>query len=121
MIAKPKLLLIIGIAITGISVGLGLWAVPITKPTTFKIIQCMSEKNPNETFTGPDLQSQLEECASGYPYDPSAGLVLSVSNLLLLAGIIIDIVAVILFIRDWYHRNRKTGSIKSKSSSRYDE
>jgi hypothetical protein len=55
----------------------------------------------NETFTGPDMQSHLEYCASQYPYNPAAGLVLAVSNLLLLAGIVIDVVAVLLIIRYW--------------------
>jgi hypothetical protein len=40
-ITKPKLLLIIGIAIAGVSLGLDTWAATITAPTGIKIIQCM--------------------------------------------------------------------------------
>ena len=54
MITKPKLLLITGIAITIVAFGLGVWAATITAPTSIKIIQCMREKNPNQTFTGLD-------------------------------------------------------------------
>jgi hypothetical protein len=43
-ITKPKLLLIIGIAIAGVSLGLGAWAATITAPTSIKIIQCMRER-----------------------------------------------------------------------------
>jgi heterodisulfide reductase subunit A-like polyferredoxin len=43
-ITKPKLLLIIGIAIAGVSLGLGAWAATITTPTSIKIIQCMGER-----------------------------------------------------------------------------
>jgi type IV secretory pathway TrbD component len=119
MIAKRKLLLLIGIAITGVSLGVGVWAATMTAPTTVKIIECLSKKDPNQTFTGPNLKGQLEECASQYPYNPTAGLVFGISNLLFWTGIIIVVVAVILIIRDWYVR-RKTGSVKSKSS-RYDK
>ena len=119
MIAKRKLLLIIGIAITGVSLGLGIWAATITAPTTVKIIECLSKKDPNQTFTGPDMQGQLEECASQYPYNPTAGLVFGISNLLFWAGIIIIMVALIWIIRDWYVR-RKSGRFGSKSNSRYD-
>jgi hypothetical protein len=56
----------------------------------------------NETFTGPDMQSHLEYCASQYPTILLQDLlVLAVSNLLLLAGIVIDVVAVLLIIRYW--------------------
>ena len=120
MIAKQKLLLIIGIAITGISLGLGVWAATMTTPTTVKIIECLSKKDPNQTFTGPNFKGQLEECASQYPYNPTAGLVFGISNLLFWAGIIIVVVSVIWIVRDWYVR-RKTGSMRSKSgSTRYD-
>ena len=121
MITKPKLLLIIGIIITAVSLGLGIWAATIAAPTTVKIIECMSKKNPNQTtFTGPEIQGQLEECASQYPYDPTAGPVFGISNLLFWAGIIIVVVAVIWIVRDWYVR-RKTGRFGSKSSSTYDK
>src|SRR5688572_31150218 len=94
MITKPKLLLITGIAITAVSLGLGAWAATITAPTSIKIIQCMREKDPNQTFTGPDAEGQFKECASQYPLDPTATLVLGISNLLFWAGIIIVVVAV---------------------------
>jgi hypothetical protein len=120
MIAKRKLLLIIGISITGVSLGLGVWAATITAPTIIKIIDCMGEKDPNQTFTGSGSQGQLKECASQYPYNPIAGPVLGMSNLLFWAGIIIVVGAIIWIIRDWYVSSRKTGSIRSKSS-RYDK
>jgi hypothetical protein len=120
MITRQKLLLIIGISITGVSLGLSIWAVPITRLTAIKIIECMSKKDPNQTFTGPDTQGQLEECASGIHYDPTADLVLVVSNLLFLTGIIIVVGAIIWITRDWYVSSKKTGSIRSKSS-RYDK
>jgi hypothetical protein len=63
IIAKQKLLLIIGIAITGVSLGLGVWAATMTAPTTVKIIECLSKKDPNQTFTGLNLKGQLQECA----------------------------------------------------------
>ena len=119
MIAKRKLILITGIAITAISVGLGIWAAILAAPTTVKIIECLSKKDPNQTFTGPDIQGHLKDCASQYPYNPTAGLVFGISNLLFWAGIIIVAVAIIWIVRDWYVR-RKTGSMRSKSgSSRY--
>ena len=60
------------------------------------------EEYPNETFTGPDMQSHLEDCASQYPTILLQDLlILAVSNLLLLAGIVIDVVAVLLIIRYW--------------------
>ena len=120
MITKPKLLLIIGIIITAVSLGLGIWAATIAAPTTVKIIECLSKKNPNQTtFTGPDIQGQLEECASQYPYDPTAGPVFGISNLLFWAGIIIVVAAIIWIIRNWYV-NRKSGGGR-RSSSRYYE
>src|SRR5918996_1602653 len=120
MITKPKLLLIIGIIITAVSLGLGIWAATISAPTTVKIIECLSKKNPNQTtFTGPDIQGQLEECASQYPYDPTAGPVFGISNLLFWAGIIIVVAAIIWIIRNWYV-NRKSGGGR-RSSSRYYE
>ena len=119
MITKPKLLLIMGIIITAVSLGLGIWAATIAAPTTVKIIECMTKKNPNQTtFTGPDTQGQLEECASQYPYDPTAGPIFGISNLLFWAGIIIVIVSIIWIIRNWYV-NRKSGG--GRSSSRYYE
>ena len=39
------------------------------------------------TITYVDAESHFEECASQYPYDPSAGHVLGVSNLLFWSGI----------------------------------
>ena len=113
MIAKPKLLLIIGIAITIVSFGLGIWAATITAPTIANIIECMNEKNPNQTFTGPHTQGQLEECASQYPYDPAAGLVLGVSNLLFWSGIIIVVAAIGWIVRDWYIDRKSTRSIRT--------
>ena len=114
MITKPKLLVITGIAITIVAFGLGVWAATITAPTSIKIIQCMREKDPNQTFTGLDAEGHFEECASQYPLDPTAGLVLGISNLLFWAGIIIVIIAIILIIRNWY-LSRNTRSIRSKS------
>ena len=120
MIAKPKGLLIIGIVITAVSLGLGIWAAIISAPTTVKIIECMSKKNPNQTtFTGPDIQGQLEECASQYPYDPIAGPIFGISNLLFWAGIIIVVVAIIWIVRNWYV-NRKSGDGKSRSNRYYE-
>jgi hypothetical protein len=120
MITKPKLLLIIGIIITAVSLGLGIWAATIAAPTTVKIIECMSKKNPNQTtFTGPEIQGQLEECASQYPYDPTAGPVFGISNLLFWAGIIIVVAAIIWIIRNWYV-NRKSGGGRRRSSRYYE-
>jgi hypothetical protein len=110
---KSKLLLIIGIAITVVSFGLGVWAVTIMAPTSVKIIECIREKNQNQTFTGPDTEDQFEQCASQYPYDPTAGLVLGISNLLFWAGIIIVIVSIIWLIRNWYV-DRKNRSIRTE-------
>ena len=107
MITKPKLLFITGIAITIVAFGLGVWAATITAPTSIKIIQCMREKDPNQTFTGLDAEGHFEECASQYPLDPTAALVLGISNLLFWAGIIIVVVAVGWIVRDWYI-DRKT-------------
>jgi hypothetical protein len=90
-----------------VSLGLGAWAATITAPTSIKIIQCMREKNPNQTFTGPDAEGHFEECASQYPLDPTAALVLGISNLLFWAGIIIAVAAVGWIVRDWYI-DRKT-------------
>jgi hypothetical protein len=121
IITKRKLLLIIGIAITAISVGLGIWAAILAAPTTVKIIECLSKKDPNQTFTGPDIQGHLKDCALQYPYNPAAGPVFGISNLLFWVGIIIVVIAIIWIIRDWYVR-RKTGRLGSKSySSRYDK
>jgi|SRR5215216_4799871 hypothetical protein len=113
-ITKPKLLLIIGIAIAGVSLGLGAWAATITTPTSIKIIQCMREKDPNQTFTGPDAEGQFKECALQYPLDPSAALVLGISNLLFWAGIIIAVVAIGWIVRDWYIDRKTTRSISSE-------
>jgi hypothetical protein len=88
----------------------------VTAPTTVKIIECLSKKDPNQTFTGPNSKGQLEEFASQFPYNPTARLVFGISNLLFWAGIIIVVVAVIWIVRDWYVR-RKTGRVGSKSSS----
>jgi hypothetical protein len=93
----------------------------MTAPTTVKIIECLSKKDPNQTFTGLNLKGQLQECASQYPYNPTAGLVFGISNLLFWAGIIIVIVAIIWIIRDWYVHNGKTASMRSKSSRRHDK
>jgi hypothetical protein len=121
MIAKRKLILITGIAITAISVGLGIWAAILAAPTTVKIIECLSKKDPNQTFTGPDIQGHLKDCASQYPYNPTAGPLFGISNLLFWAGIITVVIAIIWIIRDWYVR-RKTGRLGSKRySSRYDK
>ncbi|HKG40928.1 MAG TPA: hypothetical protein VKA98_02215 [Nitrososphaeraceae archaeon] len=107
-ITKPKLLLIIGIAIAAVSLGLGAWAATITTPTSIKIIQCMREKDPNQTFTGLDTEGHFEDCASQYPLDPTAALVLGISNLLFWAGIIIIVVAISWIVRDWYIDRKAT-------------
>ena len=114
-ITKPKLLLIIGIAIAGVSLGLGAWAATITTPTSIKIIQCMREKNPNQAFTGLDAEGQFKEYALQYPLDPTiAALVLGISNLLFWAGIIIVVVAIGWIVRDWYIDRKTTRSISSE-------
>ena len=82
-------------------------AATITAPTSAKIIQCMREKNPNQTFTGLDAESHFEECSSQYPLDPTAGFVLGISTLLFWAGIIIVIVAIGWIVYGWYI-DRKT-------------
>jgi hypothetical protein len=43
----------------------------------------LSKKDLNQTFSGEDTQGQLEECASQYPYNPTAGLVFNISNFIL--------------------------------------
>ena len=96
----------------GVSLGLGAWAATITTPTSIKIIQCMREKDPNQTFTGLDAESHFEECASQYPLDPTAALVLGISNLLFWAGIIIVVVAIGWIVRDWYIDRKSTRSIR---------
>jgi hypothetical protein len=58
----------------------------------------------------PNFKGQLEECASQYPYNPAAGIVFGISNLLFWAGIIMVVVAIIWIIRDWYVR-RKSGRL----------
>jgi hypothetical protein len=65
------------------------------------------EKDPNQTFTGPDAEGQFKECALQYPLDPTAALVLGISNLLFWAGIIIAVAAVGWIVRDRYI-DRKT-------------
>jgi hypothetical protein len=40
----------------------------------------------NETFTGPDMQSHLEYCASQYPYNPAAGLTCTSCKQLIIVG-----------------------------------
>jgi hypothetical protein len=117
-ITKPKLLLIIGIVIAGVSLGLGAWAATITAPTSTKIIQCMREKNPNQTFTGLDAESHFEECASQYPLDPTAGFVLGISTLLFWAGIIIVVVAIGWIVYDWYIDRKTTTRRRSISTKR---
>ena len=67
----------------------------------------MKEKDPNQTFTGPDAEGQFKECASQYPLDPTAAIVLGISNLLFWAGIIIAVVAIGWIVYDWYI-DRKT-------------
>ena len=69
----------------------------------------MREKNPNQTFTGLDAESHFEECALQYPLDPTAALVLGISNLLFWAGIIIAVVAIGWIVRDWYINRKTTG------------
>jgi len=65
------------------------------------------EKDPNQTYTGPDAEGQFKECALQYPLDPTAALVLGISNLLFWAGIIIAVAAVGWIVRDRYI-DRKT-------------
>jgi hypothetical protein len=55
---------------------------------------------------------QFEECASQYPLDPTAGLVLGISNLLFWAGIIV-VVAIGWIVRDWYIDRKTTRSIRT--------
>jgi hypothetical protein len=74
----------------------------------------MREKDPNQTFTGPDAEGQFKECASQYPLDPTAGLVLGISNLLFWAGVIIAVVAIGWIVRDWYIDKKTTRSISSE-------
>jgi hypothetical protein len=53
------------------------------------------EKDPNQTFTGPDAECQFKECASQYRLDPTAAaLVLGIINALFWAGIIIVVVPI---------------------------
>ena len=92
-----------------------IWAATITAPTSIKIIQCMREKNPNQTFTGLDAESHFEECSSQYPLDPTAGFVLGISTLLFWAGIIIVVVAMGWLLRNWYI-DRKTTTRRSIST-----
>ena len=72
----------------------------------------MREKDPNQTFTGLDAEGHFEECASQYPLDPTAALVLGISNLLFWAGIIIVVVAIGWIVRDWYIDRKSTRSIR---------
>jgi hypothetical protein len=65
------------------------------------------------TITYVDAESHFEECASQYPYDPSAGHVLGVSNLLFWSGIIIVVVAIGWIVCDWYI-DRKNRSIRTE-------
>jgi hypothetical protein len=67
----------------------------------------MREKDPNQTFTGPDAEGQFEECASQYPLYPPAGFVLGISTLLFWAGIIIVVAAIGWIVYGWYI-DRKT-------------
>jgi hypothetical protein len=69
----------------------------------------MKEKDPNQTFTGPDAEGQFKECASQYPLDPTAAIVLGISNLLFWAGIIIAVVAIGWIVYDWYIDRKTTG------------
>ena len=116
MRTKSKLLLLAGIAITAISLVLGVWVATITVPTSMKIIECMRNNNPNQTFTPPDTQGRFEECAAKYPYDRTAGLVLGLSNLLFWTGIIIVVIAIIWYIRNWYV-DRRNRSIRTSRRS----
>jgi hypothetical protein len=74
----------------------------------------MREKDPNQTFTGPDAEGQFKECASQYPLDPTAGFVLGISNLLFWSGIIIVVVAIGWIVRDWYIDRKTRRSIRSE-------
>ncbi|HZC49568.1 MAG TPA: hypothetical protein VE244_10965 [Nitrososphaeraceae archaeon] len=69
----------------------------------------MKEKDPNQTFTGPDAEGHFEECASQYPLDPTAAIVLGISNLLFWAGIIIAVVAIGWIVYGWYIDRKTTG------------
>ena len=73
----------------------------------------MREKDPNQTFTGLDAEGQFKECASQYPVDPTAALVLGISNLLFWAGIIIVVVAIGWIVRDWYIDRKSTRRIRT--------
>ena len=70
----------------------------------------MREKNPNQTFTGPDAEGHFEECAlQQYPLDPTtAALVLGISNLIFWSGIIIVVVAIGWIVYDWYISRKTT-------------
>jgi hypothetical protein len=79
----------------------------------------MRDKDPNQTFTGLDAEGHFEECASQYPLDPTAALVLGISNLLFWASIIIVVVAVGWIVRDWYIDRKTTRrSISTKRRKR---
>jgi hypothetical protein len=79
----------------------------------------MRDKDPNQTFTGLDAEGHFKECASQYPLDPTAALVLSISNLLFWASIIIVVVAVGWIVRDWYIDRKTTRrSISTKRRKR---
>ena len=77
----------------------------------------MKKKDPNQTFTGPDAEGQFKECASQYPLDPTAAIVLGISNLLFWAGIIIAVVAIGWIVYDWYI-DRKTTTGRSIRNER---
>ena len=85
----------------------------ITAPTSIKIIQCMREKDLNQTFTGLDAESHFEECASQYPLDPTAGFVLGISTLLFWVGIIIVVEAISWIVYDWYIDRKTTTGRRS--------
>ena len=68
----------------------------------------MREKGQNQTFTGSDVEGHFEECASQYPLDPTAAIVLSISYLLFWAGIIIVLVAIGWMVRNWYIDTKTT-------------
>jgi len=43
----------------------------------------LSKKDPNQTFTGPDMQGHLKDCTSQYPYNPTAELVFCYKQLVI--------------------------------------
>jgi hypothetical protein len=81
----------------------------------------MREKDPNQTFTGIDTQGQFKECASQYPLDTTAALVLGISNLSFWAGIIIVVIIVAIgwIVPNWYIDRKTTRSIRTERRNKW--